>query len=73
MAKVSCTFTNPGTVTTPALPWVIAGAFILIGLAGVGLGEAFGLNDMKLYSSNVFTAGMSYVGGMVTIAMQKKE
>ena len=70
---VTCTFVNPGIVTTYTLPWVISGSLLVIGLVGVGVGEFCSLPNFTLYASNMFTAGLTYIGGMTTQAMQKRK
>ena len=70
---VACTFVNPGTVTAYTLPWVISGSLLVVGLIGVGVGEFCQLEKFTLYSSNILTAGLGYIGGMTTQAMQKRK
>ncbi len=70
---ITCTFTNPGTVTTSALPWIVSASFIALGFGGIIIGELCKLSNVTLYSSNMLTAGTSWIGGMVTQGLKKKE
>lgn len=71
--NITCTLDNPGTVTTAALPWVISVVLIVLGFVGIGLGEYCRLDKFTLYSSNMLTTGIGWIGGMVTQALKKKE